>query len=252
MTENVQELTTEQREAVGSPTPQFSGVSQGDASKAEADAGLVKRLAALEAALEAKDRREQSAKDKAIDRMSRELEAVKRYLPTDMHEKLDRASREADLDQIREQWRGQSQPTSSPVVRGRTAEDRYLDRAKEILQDPDLGLSQDEMQEVLTKVSKKDFTSINATEEERINMALGEVSKQTILVKNRNLQKAQPASLAGVIAPSGHGIRAEDPDTEYHKEMDLINQGKHPTIKRGQTKAILDLRRKYASKGVGV
>jgi hypothetical protein len=232
MTTEEQDSATEQTEAGGQPTPQFSDASQGKDSKTTADAGLAKEVSELKAQL----RSMQSGKDKAIDRVSRNIEDLKKYLPADIHDKIDKAEREAKIDAL---LRGDDAPLSTPPVPGRTVKDEYLDRAAKILKD----LSPDEQKEVLSQVATQEFGSVDD--------AIIAVGDAKVNVKLNSAKKNQPASPAGAIAPTGK-THNENPDNDYRKEVELINQGKHPTIRRGQTRALLDLQRKYREKGVQI
>jgi hypothetical protein len=210
MTDQVQDQTTEPTEAAGQPTPQFSDVSQGGDSKAKAGPSLEKQVADLSKKLAEQDaqiRGLQSGKDKSNDRRDREIESLKKHLSPDARAEIDKAveARERTRDDIRAVVE-EMQPSSAPV-RGRTVKQEYLDRAAKILSD----LSPEEQQTVLSQVAKQEFTSIDD--------AIIAVGNEKVNVKVNGIQKAQPASLAGAIPPTGGTVPQKDLKTEYIKEI---------------------------------
>jgi sulfite reductase alpha subunit-like flavoprotein len=222
MTTNVQDSTTEPTEVAGLPTPQLSAVSQGENSKAKGEADLATQLAEVTKRLAEQDaqlRSLQSNKDKSNDRRDREIESLKKHLTPEARAEIDKAVevRERNRDEIRAVLSEMS-PTS-PAVHGRTAEQEYLSRAATILDDPEMGLSQEEKTEALTRTSRKDFSTLPGSDADRIVAALAEVSKQAVIVKGLSLKQERPASMASVILPSGGSVPQKDLKSEYIKEM---------------------------------
>jgi hypothetical protein len=205
MTDQAQDQATEQPEAAGSPTPKFSDVSQGADSKAQTDAGLAKQVADLQAQVRAM----QSGKDKALDRVSREVESFKKYLPADMHEKLDKAAREAAIDEL---ISTNQLPSSAKIVPGRTVKDEYLDRATKILKN----LSPEDQQIVFEQVATQEFSSLDDA-----IIAVGD-ARATLLANN--VKKAQPASLASAISQPGIPVKTRDADAIV-AQLDLLYKG---------------------------
>lgn len=235
MTDQVQDQATEQTEAAGSPTPKFSDVSQGVNSKAQTDVGLAKQIAELNKRLADQDaqiRAIQSGKDKSNDRRDRELEALKQKLTPEARAELDQAvaARDHSRDEIRAVL-SEMQP-SNATVPGRTLETEYLDQAREILDDPDIGLTQEEKDAVYAKVAKKQFTSVAS--------AIKELGKQMVVIKGTS----QPASLAGVIAPTGGSPKPQDLEKKYKDEI-IAARGKGSSVGR-------EIRRKYEAMGLDV
>ena len=70
--------------------------------------------------------------------------------------------------------------------------------------------------------------------------------KQLVEAKKRN-----PSVRLGTLAPGGNTVNDVDAlRSKYQAEIELINTGKHPTIRRGNISQITDLKKEYISKGL--
>jgi len=70
--------------------------------------------------------------------------------------------------------------------------------------------------------------------------------KQLVEAKKRN-----PSVRLGTLSPGGNTVNDVDAlRSKYQAEIELINTGKHPTIRRGNISQITDLKKEYISKGL--
>lgn len=70
--------------------------------------------------------------------------------------------------------------------------------------------------------------------------------KQLVETKKRN-----PSVRLGTLAPGGDTVNdIESLRNKYQSEIDLINAGKHPTIRRGNIGQITELKQEYMKKGL--
>jgi hypothetical protein len=70
--------------------------------------------------------------------------------------------------------------------------------------------------------------------------------KQLVEAKQRN-----PSVRLGTLAPGGNAVNDVSAlKSAYDNEIALINAGKHPTIRRGQTARIVELKNEYRKKGL--
>ena len=126
-----------------------------------------------------------------------------------------------------------SQPEPTPEKPAAASTPDFVDaEVKRIMADSGVYISPEEA-ETLIGTGLSPFTYV-------------EKFKQLVEAKQRN-----PSVRLGTLAPGGNAVNDLSAlKSAYDNEIALINTGKHPTIRRGQTAQIVELKNEYRKKGL--
>jgi hypothetical protein len=220
-------LESGQNEGTGLPSPKF----QSDGDK-QASTGAGVQVVPLDQLEQVVSRLMQGQKDRRINKMERQLDAVNETL--ERYEQLrstgmtpDEAAFRLKVEEVVERGKPQSVSTS-PANPGTITQEEAVRQAQALLKET--GLENDP--ELTTLFTSKTFK--NGDE------LVGEVVKFTA----RRLKAAPAPNPATTISPAGGSAPTEDLQALYNQEI--------TKIRRGDVMAVSELQRKFREKGLNI